>query len=66
MTAPDVRPPLPDATHHRDPLLAMATHVSASAGTELPIRATTPAPEIGIATLHRHFPTHAPPALPDP
>lgn len=46
-----------DATRNRDQLLAAATRVFASAGTEPSMRAIAREAGVGIATLYRHFPS---------
>ena len=49
--------PRADSTRNRDQLLAVATHVFASAATEPSMRAIAREAGVGIATLYRHFPT---------
>ena len=51
------RTPRADAARNRDQLLAGATRVFASAGTEPSMRAIAREAGVGIATLYRHFPT---------
>jgi AcrR family transcriptional regulator len=51
------RAPRADATRNRDQLLAVATRVFASAGSESSMRAIAREAGVGIATLYRHFPT---------
>ncbi|MFK0171611.1 TetR/AcrR family transcriptional regulator [Streptomyces sp. NPDC090306] len=55
--APETRAPRADAARNRDQLLAVATRVFASAGTEPSMRAIAREAGVGIATLYRHFPT---------
>ncbi len=57
MTDAESRAPRADATRNRDQLLAVATRVFASAGTEPSMRAIAREAGVGIATLYRHFPT---------
>ena len=49
--------PRADATRNRGQLLAVATRVFASAGSEPSMRAIAREAGVGIATLYRHFPT---------
>jgi AcrR family transcriptional regulator len=51
------RAPRADATRNRGQLLAVATRVFMSAGTEPSMRAIAREAGVGIATLYRHFPT---------
>ena len=51
------RPRRADATRNRDQLLAVASRVFLSAGTEPSMRAIAREAGVGIATLYRHFPT---------
>src|SRR6202034_4589628 len=46
-----------DAARNRSHLLAVATRVFVSAGTEPSMRAIAREAGVGIATLYRHFPT---------
>jgi len=57
LTGPEHRAPRADATRNREHLLAVATRVFASAGTEPSMRAIAREARVGIATLYRHFPT---------
>ena len=57
MSEEDLRAPRADATRNRDQLLAVATRVFATAGTEPSMRAIAREAGVGIATLYRHFPT---------
>ena len=57
MAESKIRTPRADATRNRDQLLAVATRVFASAGTEPSMRAIAREAGVGIATLYRHFPT---------
>jgi AcrR family transcriptional regulator len=52
-----IRAPRADAIRNRDQLLAVATRVFASAGSESSMRAIAREAGVGIATLYRHFPT---------
>ncbi|HWE26646.1 MAG TPA: helix-turn-helix domain-containing protein [Polyangia bacterium] len=56
MTKAKLRTPRADATRNRDQLLAVATRVFASAGSEPSMRAIAREAGVGIATLYRHFP----------
>ncbi|MDX6419193.1 MAG: hypothetical protein QOG28_3813, partial [Trebonia sp.] len=56
MTEAEIRALRADATRNRDQLLAVATRVFASAGTEPSMRAIAREAGVGIATLYRHFP----------
>ncbi|MFF7331699.1 TetR family transcriptional regulator [Streptomyces sp. NPDC008150] len=56
-SASETRVPRADAARNRDQLLAVATRVFASAGTEPSMRAIAREAGVGIATLYRHFPT---------
>jgi AcrR family transcriptional regulator len=51
------RAPRADANRNREQLLAVATRVFVSAGTEPSMRAIAREAGVGIATLYRHFPT---------
>ena len=51
------RAPRADATRNRDQLLAVATRLCASGGTEPSMREIAREAGVGIATLYRHFPT---------
>ena len=51
------RAPRADATRNREQLIAVATRVFASAGSEPSMRAIAREAGVGIATLYRHFPT---------
>jgi AcrR family transcriptional regulator len=53
----EARAPRADATRNREQLLAAATRVFMSAGTEPSTRAIAREAGVGIATLYRHFPT---------
>jgi AcrR family transcriptional regulator len=53
----ETRAPRADATHNREQLLAVATRVFMSAGTEPSMRAIAREAGVGIGTLYRHFPT---------
>ncbi len=57
MTNAKTRVPRADAARNRDQLIAVATRVFASAGTEPSMRAIAREAGVGIATLYRHFPT---------
>lgn len=57
LTEDQTRAPRADATRNRDQLLAVATRVFASGGTEPSMRAIAREAGVGIATLYRHFPT---------
>ncbi|HVT69964.1 MAG TPA: helix-turn-helix domain-containing protein [Trebonia sp.] len=57
LPAADTRAPRADAARNRERLLAVATRVFASAGTEPSMRAIAREAGVGIATLYRHFPT---------
>jgi AcrR family transcriptional regulator len=57
LAAAETRAPRADATHNREQLLAVATRVFMSAGTEPSMRAIAREAGVGIATLYRHFPT---------
>lgn len=57
MAAAEPRRPRADATRNRDQLLAVATRLFATAGTEPSMRAVAAEAGVGIATLYRHFPT---------
>lgn len=57
MTTPDLRPTRSDATRNRAQLLAVATRVLATEGTETSMRAIAREAGVGIGTLYRHFPT---------
>ena len=57
MTEAGTRAPRADATRNREQLLAAATRVFVSAGTEPSMRAIAREAGVGIATLYRHFPT---------
>lgn len=57
MTKAETRASRADAIRNRDQLLAVATRVFASAGTEPSMRAIAREAGVGIATLYRHFPT---------
>jgi AcrR family transcriptional regulator len=57
LTEAETRAPRADATRNREQLLAVATRVFASAGTEPSMRAIAREAGVGIATLYRHFPT---------
>lgn len=57
LTKTKIRAPRADATRNRDQLLAVATRVFASAGTEPSMRVIAREAGVGIATLYRHFPT---------
>ncbi|HVV12572.1 helix-turn-helix domain-containing protein [Amycolatopsis sp.] len=57
MSAAEVRGPRADAVRNRDQLLAVATRMFVSAGTEPSMRAIAREAGVGIATLYRHFPT---------
>ena len=57
MTEAGARAPRADATRNREQLLAAATRVFMSAGTEPSMRAIAREAGVGIATLYRHFPT---------
>jgi AcrR family transcriptional regulator len=52
-----IRAPRADAARNRDQLLAAATRMFASAGSEPSMRAIAREAGVGIATLYRHFPT---------
>ncbi|RKH07028.1 TetR/AcrR family transcriptional regulator [Corallococcus carmarthensis] len=56
-TGSEDRAPRSDAVRNREQLLAVATRVFASAGTEPSMREIAREAEVGIATLYRHFPT---------
>jgi AcrR family transcriptional regulator len=53
----ETRAPRADAARHRAQLLAAATRVFMSGGTEPSMRAIAREAGVGIATLYRHFPT---------
>ena len=57
MSDGQTRAPRADAARNRDQLLAVATRVFASAGSESSMRAIAREAGVGIATLYRHFPT---------
>ncbi|GAB3160139.1 TetR family transcriptional regulator [Amycolatopsis stemonae] len=57
MAEAETRAPRADATRNRDQLLAVATRLFVSAGTEPSMRAIAREAGVGIATLYRHFPT---------
>lgn len=57
LSPPESRAPRADAARNREQLLAVATRVFASAGTEPSMRAIAREAGVGIATLYRHFPT---------
>jgi len=57
LTEAEARAPRADAARNREQLLAVATRVFASAGTEPSMRAIAREAGVGIATLYRHFPT---------
>ncbi len=57
MAEAEIRAPRADATRNREQLLAVATRVFMSAGTEPSMRAIAREAGVGIATLYRHFPT---------
>jgi AcrR family transcriptional regulator len=57
LTEAESRRPRSDASRNREQLLAVATRLFASAGTEPSMRAIAQEAGVGIATLYRHFPT---------
>ena len=57
MTGVESRGPRSDASRNREQLLAVATRLFATAGTEPSMRAIAHEAGVGIATLYRHFPT---------
>ncbi len=57
MSETEARTPRADAARNRDLVLAVATRVFASSGTEPSMRAIAREAGVGIATLYRHFPT---------
>ena len=57
MAEPETHSSRADATRNREQLLAAATRVFMSAGSEPSMRAIAREAGVGIATLYRHFPT---------
>jgi AcrR family transcriptional regulator len=57
LTEAETRALRADATRNREQLVAVATRVFVSSGTEPSMRAIAREAGVGIATLYRHFPT---------